>query len=159
MSFIARTHPQQGPNESVDDRATDYEVFLKFHDRFRFTIDAAANKRNAKLDRYWTKAENGLAQPWSGERIWCNPPYSNIRPWVEKAMLREAELAVLLLPANRTEQAWWQDLIEPERLLGRIQVEFLRGRMRFIAANDTKIRPNSRPPFGVCLLIVTQQHE
>lgn len=154
MSFCARTHPQQGPNEKVDDRATVPEVFAGFHDRFGFTLDAAASDHNAKLPRYYTREVDGLAQPWTGERVWCNPPYSNIRPWVEKALLREAELAVLLLPANRTEQAWWQDLIEPERLAGRLRVEFLRGRMRFIAARDTEIRPNQRPPFGVCLVIV-----
>ena len=154
MSFICRTHPQQGPNEAVDDRETDHKVFEELNNRFRFTIDAAASKHNAKLVRYWTLASDGLKQSWEGERVWCNPPYSNIRPWVEKAMQREAELSVLLLPANRTEQAWWQDLIEPERRAGTIDVEFLRGRMRFISAHDTKIRPNQRPPFGVCLIII-----
>ncbi len=63
----------------------------------------------------------------------------------------------MLVPANRTEQAWWQDLVEPYRD-GRDQrynfhVEFLRGRLRFIEPGDTEVRPNARPPFGCCLLI------
>ncbi len=153
MSFVCRTHPQQGPNAKVDDRQTVPEIFETFDRRFRFTVDAAASSRNAQLPRYWTVETDGLAQDWRGERVWCNPPYSTIRPWVEKAARREAELAVLLLPANRTEQAWWQDVVEPMRLGGTCRVEFLRGRMRFIAATDTKIRPNQRPPFGVCLVI------
>jgi phage N-6-adenine-methyltransferase len=154
VSFVCRTHPQQGSNPRVDDRATTPEIFSGFHERFRFTVDAAANAHNAKLSRYWTAKQDGLAIPWSGERVWCNPPYSNIRPWAEKALTREADLAVLLLPANRTEQGWWQDLIEPPRRRGEVAVEFLRGRMRFIAATDDRIRPNQRPPFGVCLVIV-----
>lgn len=166
MSFIARTHPQQGYNEAVDDRQTLPETFAEFHRRFGFTVDAAASAHNAQLPRYWTREIDGLAQSWAGERVWCNPPYSNIRPWVEKAAKLEAEIAVLLLPANRTEQAWWQDIIEPRRDAGTVRVEFLRGRMRFIAALDTKIRPNQRPPFGVCLVIfnanapsVAQSHD
>lgn len=153
MSFIARTHPQQGPNEKVDDRQIPKEVFNQFHARFKFTVDAAASCHNALLPRFWTKHTDGLLQPWEGERVWCNPPYSRIRPWVEKAAKLEADIAVMLLPANRTEQAWWQDIIEPLREDGTVHVEFLRGRMRFIAALDTQIRPNQRPPFGVCLVI------
>ncbi len=154
MSFISRTHPQQGPNEVVDDRQITDEDFVPLHRRFRFTLDVAASDHNTKLPRYYTIGDDALTCCWKGERVWCNPPYSNIRPWVEKAMQREAVLAVLLLPANRTEQGWWQDLIEPGRRAGTICVEFLAGRMRFIAAKDTQIRPNQRPPFGVCLVII-----
>jgi len=35
--------------------------------------------------RYFTKADDGLAQPWVG-RIWCNPPYSRPGPWVDRMM-------------------------------------------------------------------------
>ncbi len=163
MSFVARTHPQQGPNEKVDNRETTPEVFGPLHERFGFTIDVAADDHNAKLPRYYTRQDDGLAQSWRGERVWCNPPYSNIRPWVEKANsewdlargdLFGVELIVMLLPANRTEQAWWQDLIEPTRdQPGGPSVEFIRGRMRFINVGDTEIKPNARPPFGVCLVI------
>lgn len=153
MSYICRTHPQQGGNEKVDDRQTIPIVFSGFNDRFHFTVDAAASSHNAQLSRYWTKEVDGLSQDWVGERVWCNPPYSNIRPWVDKASLMDADISVLLLPANRTEQGWWQDVIEPMRHGGRCRVEFLRGRMRFISALDDRIRPNQRPPFGVCLVI------
>ena len=37
--------------------------------------------------------------------------------------------------------------------LGDFLVEFLPGRMRFIAAGADDIGPNERPPFGCCLLI------
>lgn len=157
MSFVARNHPQQKTRTEVDDRQTDPEVFAGFREEFDFTIDVAALPHNTKMPRYYTPGDDGLARSWSGERVWCNPPYSDIRPWVEKAhreiFAGKADRVVMLVPANRTEQAWWQDLVEGQRSKGGLfSVQFLRGRMRFIAANDTEIRPNARPPFGVCLL-------
>jgi phage N-6-adenine-methyltransferase len=129
-------------------------VFAPLHERFRFTLDVAALPHNAKLERHFTPDDNGLAQSWAGERVWCNPPYSSIEPWVAKAWTAAAELVVMLLPANRTEQGWWQRLIEPRRdVPGGVRVEFLAGRMRFIAAGANGIGPNERPPFGVCLVI------
>lgn len=159
VGFQARNHPQQKTNPKVDDRETAPEVFGPLHERFRFTIDVAASARNAKLPRFWTVAENALVQRWRGERVWCNPPYSNIRPWVEKAWLEwrapsGPHLIVMLLPANRTEQPWWQDLVEPLRDSGDgFAVEFIGGRLRFIAHDADEIKPNERPPFGCCLLI------
>jgi phage N-6-adenine-methyltransferase len=158
VGFKGQNHPQQtaarGPREDVDHRATAPEVFAPLHERFRFTLDAAALAVNAKLERYFTPEMDGLAQSWAGERVWCNPPYSSIEPWVSKAWRSGAQLVVMLLPANRTEQGWWQRLIEPRRdTPGGVRVEFLSGRMRFIAPGASGIGPNERPPFGVCLVI------
>lgn len=93
-----------------------------------------------------------------GERVWCNPPYSSIEPWVRKAWAETAaEVVVMLLPANRTEQGWWMDLVEPyrDRPGSPLRVEFMRGRPRFIMAGrgQTTVRPNARPPFGLVVLI------
>jgi phage N-6-adenine-methyltransferase len=162
VGFKARNHRQQvgrrGPNPKVDDRATAPEDFDPLNERFLFTLDACAQAHNAKLPRYFTPEQDGLIQSWAHERVWCNPPYSDIRPWVAKAHYEilhgDAELVVMLLPANRTEQGWWQDLIEPWRdHEGGPRVEFLPGRMRFIAHDADGIRPNERPPFGCCLII------
>lgn len=161
VGFQARNHPQQKAKASVDDRGTTPEVFEPLHARFRFTIDVAATPENATLSRFYTAADNGLEQSWAGERVWCNPPYSNIEPWVEKADYsthgdfpwRRAALVVMLLPANRTEQGWWQRWIEPRRRDGSLTVEFLPGRMRFIVPPAETVKPNDRPPFGCCLVI------
>jgi ParB family transcriptional regulator, chromosome partitioning protein len=34
---------------------------------------------------WYSQAQDGLAQSWRG-RVWCNPPYSNPLPWVQKAL-------------------------------------------------------------------------
>lgn len=90
------------------------------------------------------------------ELIWCNPPYSAIAPWVRKAWDCWASTAgiVMLLPANRTEQSWWQLMVEPyrDRTGSPLRAEFLPGRMRFLKPGQSAVGPNQRPPFGCVLL-------
>lgn len=162
--FKPTNHPQQvkarGSREDIDSRATHPSVFAPLNDRFQFSIDVAASAHNAKCERFVTKEQDGLAHPWSGERVWCNPPYSRIRNWVEKAWEEwrspnPPEAIVMLLPANRTEQAWWQDLIEPfrDRTDSTLRTEFIRDRIRFVREGARAVLPNERPPFGCVLLI------
>lgn len=162
VGFKATNHPQQtksryaGSNRSVDDRALPTDEFAKLDERFQFSIDVAASTENAKCERFYSFEDNGLAKSWAFERIYCNPPYSEIAPWIEKAWSEpSAELTVLLLPANRTEQKWWQAGIEPfrDRSGSVLRVEFLPGRIRFLKPGQTVIGPNERPPFGCVLCI------
>jgi phage N-6-adenine-methyltransferase len=162
VGFKAKNHPQQAVRDEVDDRGTDPAFFAELNERFGFTVDVAAAPHNAKCERYYTRVEDGLAQPWTGERVWCNPPYSAalLRAFVEKAWSEHqtAELIVMLVPANRCEQPWWQDLVEPHRDRGDgFHVEFLRGRLRFIKPGASSIEPNERPPFGCALLVWAPQ--
>ena len=165
VGYKARNHPQQvashGARPEIDDRATPPEVFGPLHERFGFTIDAAASVMNTKCDRFWTVDDDGLAQSWAGERVWVNPPYSypNLPAWTAKAWQEWKDggcaLIVMLVPANRTEQQWWQELVEPYRDLpdSDLHVEFLPSRMRFLTPGQTEVGPDERPPFGCCLLI------
>ncbi|MEO6628104.1 MAG: DNA N-6-adenine-methyltransferase [Aquihabitans sp.] len=165
IGFKGKNHPQQtakhGATRDVDDRATTAEVFEPLDLRFGgFTVDVAAAAHNAKCDRFFDVAADGLGQPWAGERVWCNPPYSAIGPWVRKAWAEHgsAGCIVMLLPANRTEQGWWRDLVEPFR--GRagspLRTEFIAGRLRFMAPGQTSVGANERPPFG-CVLLIWQR--
>lgn len=183
--FKSSNHPQQtakrGARDDVDDRGTDPAFIAELEQRFgRFTLDVAAAEHNAKAGRYYTRADDGLAKPWGGY-VWCNPPYSDCGAWVRKAweewnrppvhhrgceathprddmgcncgsLLRRI---VMLLPANRVEQGWWQDHVEPhrDRPGSPLRVEFLRGRMRFERPGWEKPAKGDRPPFGCCLLI------
>lgn len=174
VGFTARNHPQQtarrdragqpdlwgelsdDTTDAVDDRALPATDFARLNRRFRFTIDAAASAANARLPRYWTRADDALRQSWAAERVWCNPPFSDLESWIVKASseLHSADLIVMLAPANRTEQGFWQRHIEPVRDRGAgLTVEFLSGRLRFIGPGQSEIGPNERPPFGCCLLI------
>lgn len=162
LGYKARNHPQQtaerGALDEVDDRATHPDDFARWNALYGpFTLDAAAAPHNAKVSNYYSRADNGLVQSWAGERVWCNPPYSNLGDWLEKAWTEwPATLGItMLLPANRVEQSWWQDWVEPRRDAGwsPLRVHFLRGRLRFIKPGATEIKPNERPPFGCALLV------
>ncbi|KYU29672.1 hypothetical protein AML62_20790 [Escherichia coli] len=53
---------------------------------FGFWLDSAASDKNALCAHWLTEADDALNSEWiSHGAIWNNPPYSNIRPWVEKA--------------------------------------------------------------------------
>lgn len=164
VGFKAKNHRQQvsrrGADDPTDNRATPPDWFAEMHARFRFTLDAAASDENHKLPRYFTRQTDGLSQSWAGERVFCNPPFSRLGEWVRKAWAEthRTPLIVLLLPANRTEQPWWQDHVEPfrDRAGSPLRVEFVRHRRRFIAAGNAAVQANERPPFGVCLLVWQQ---
>jgi phage N-6-adenine-methyltransferase len=85
--------------------ATPQELFDRLADRFGgFTLDVCATTDNAKCAAYFTRAQDGLAQSWTG-RVWCNPPYGRaIGHWLRKALESvqggSAELVVCLVPAR-----------------------------------------------------------
>lgn len=155
----AENHPQQvgvrGALDKVDDRRTPRSLWEPLNEEFEFTLDAAASADNALCERFYDLESDGLTSSWHAQRVWCNPPYSDIRPWVEKMLRSNAQLVVMLLPANRCEQGWWQDYIEPLRRAGRIETRFLRGRLRFDTPDhDYTAQPKgNRPPFGVVLVV------
>lgn len=77
-----------------------------------FTLDAAADESNAVCDDFLTGPHDpegecfcGLCARWEGV-VWCNPPYSNVAPWVTKARLSAevhgATVAMLLLADTST---------------------------------------------------------
>jgi phage N-6-adenine-methyltransferase len=158
--FKASNHPQQvqvhGSDDKVDDRETPPALFAQLNERFNFTLDAAAASHNAKCSRYFDRVIDGLTQPWAGETVWCNPPYSNVPLWVGKAW-RESGSAtvVMLLPANRTEQPWWQEMVEPFRDQpgSPLRTEFIAGRLKFTKPGQSILEKANRPPFGCVVLI------
>ncbi len=69
---------------------------------------------------------HGLLLDWTGRRLFCNPPWGDIDPWVEKALTSRA-LIVFVLPA-RTDTGWFHLLKDSgaEIRLFRKRVHFLR---------------------------------
>ena len=102
---------------------TPLSLFDPLHAEFRFTLDGASEPDNALLPLAST-ADNPI--DWRGHRVFCNPPWSNIRPFVERAT--DADLAVLLVPA-RTNAKWFHRALE----LG-AWPRFFPGRVRFVGA-------------------------
>lgn len=46
--------------------ATPQDFFDSLDAEFNFTLDPCANAENHKCERYFTEAEDGLAQDWGG---------------------------------------------------------------------------------------------
>lgn len=117
---------------------TPQDFFDELNDEFSFTLDVAASDHNAKCYHYYTKHEDGLKMPWHGV-VWCNPPYGReIGKWVKKAYF-EAILGttvVMLIPA-RTDTKWFHDYI-----LGKAEVRFIRGRLKFGGSKNSAPFPS-----------------
>lgn len=131
------------PGPGYDDYETPRKLFNALDATFHFTVDAAANAKNALMGRYWDERVNGLIAPWKGERVFCNPPYSDIEPWTRKASSREAEVAVLLLPVF-TGTDWFHQTI----LTSVPEVWFVRRRVKFLIGGRPPVNPRTGKPSG-----------
>ncbi len=130
-----------------------------------FDLDVAACEESHHADVFYTVESDGLSQPWFG-RCWCNPPYSNIAPWVDRAWAaihsphggaNRADVVAMLIPGNRTEQKWWQFHIEPHRDRGGLlRSHFLPGRTAFARPGSGGVG-QSGAPFGCVLLVWRRQ--
>lgn len=112
-----------------DDWETPQQLFDQFTQEFGpFDLDPCASEQNAKCPRFFTEADDGLAQPWAPHKVFLNPPYGReIGKWVKKAWeeSQAGALVVCLLPA-RTDTAWFHNYV-----LRADGLRFLRGRLHF----------------------------
>jgi phage N-6-adenine-methyltransferase len=128
--------PAQKPGKSKQDYGTPPELLaaIKFRLNTNFDLDVAADDTNAICDAYYTEEIDGLSQPWCRENCgwnWCNPPYGNIEPWVEKAY-KESRLGantVVLIPLSISE--WWIKWVE-----NKCYIVKLHGRIKFVGAEQ-----------------------
>lgn len=156
---------------------TPRETFVYANRRYgRFELDAAADSTNHLCEEWLGPGsfhgEDAFARTWqipSGPfvlskpyptRVWCNPPYSNIGAWVDKAY-REAwqgrAQTTLLLPAT-TDVRWWHTYVwEGLGARPNVLVEFLSRRVKFLRPDGT---PAGSPTFGsVFVTFVARERE
>lgn len=120
------------------------DLFKALDAEFHFTLDAAAEKHNRKVQNYLGPdhvepgKRDALAVKWTGV-VFCNPPYS--RPlqgkFIEHAAfesLYDPDLTVVLLLPARTDtkmfhRHFWD--AENHRPFPRVEIRFLKGRLKF----------------------------
>lgn len=120
------------------DWATPQAFFDALDAEFQFTLDPCASVENAKCKKFYTVAENGLAQDWSGETVFCNPPYGRaIYDWVFKCWResRKPCTTVVMLIPSRTDTRYFHEFIYKKAR----DIRFIRGRLRF--GNGTNPAP------------------
>lgn len=130
-------------SSKTDKWATPQDLFDKLDEEFGFELDVCADETNAKCERYFSEADDGLAQDWTGT-CWMNPPYGEvIGDWVAKAKAaaEQGATVVCLVPA-RVDTAWWWDNCRYG------EVRFLRGRLKFGGAETSAPFPSAVVIFG-----------
>lgn len=80
---------------------TPFLLFKNLHREFGFTIDGAATKHDTLLPRF---TDDISRQSWLSEKVFCNPPYSDIPSFLLKAS--EADLVAFLIP-HRANTSYW----------------------------------------------------
>jgi site-specific DNA-methyltransferase (adenine-specific) len=105
---------------------TPQNVFDELNCEFGFDLDPCATSENAKCKKFFTMEQDGLAQDWTGSRVFCNPPYGRvIGKWVEKMATGGAAICVGLIPA-RTDTSYFHD-----HIYQKAEIRFIRGRLKF----------------------------
>lgn len=117
-------------SSASSDWSTPQDFFDKLNEEFHFTLDPCADDFNHKCEKYYTKEQDGLKQDWSGEVVFCNPPYGReVAKWVRKCFNEvyrgKCKCAVMALPA-RTDVRWFHEYI-----YNKSEIRFVKGRLKF----------------------------
>lgn len=118
-------------SSAKDTWKTPEDFYRALDAEFRFDYDPCPPK--PKVD--------GLTSEWGGVSF-VNPPYSQIKFWVEKAHIeaKKGKTVVLLIP-SRTDTRWWHD-----HVMKATEIRFIRGRLKFQGAKWSA-------PFPSCIVI------
>jgi len=125
---------------------TPHQLFVAIDAHFHFTLDVCARRETAKVERFFSPEDDGLAQSWRGETCWCNPPYSNIAPWLRKAAhesIGGACTVVVLVPPWTDTRYWHEWASAASHMI------LLPGRVNFLLGG----RPGNGNKTPSCLLV------
>lgn len=130
-------------SSATNEWPTPQPLFDALNAEFHFTIDVCATPENAKCSRFYTKVDNGLAQDWSDEIAWMNPPFGHpIKLWMKKALLSACHGAmVVCLVPSRTDTIWWH-----KYAMCADEIRLLNKRLQFIGADQ-------KAPFPAALVV------
>lgn len=115
-------------------------LYERLDAEFQFRLDAACESGNQMSPKGLCVdlGRSGLMEPWDayGGAVWCNPPYSRIRPWLEQALRAGRNVPVVMLVPADTSTRWWYECVARDAA----EVRFLMGRIRFVCADGSKPR-------------------
>ncbi|MCD9504570.1 phage N-6-adenine-methyltransferase [Photobacterium phosphoreum] len=109
-------HTSKTPLEHRDSWRTPPALFAYFNRRFNFKADIAASQHNALCDMFYSEENSALDQDWQvapGSYVWCNPPYSDIGPWIKqiKQQNRRGIGCAMLVPQDQS-VGWFKEAIK-----------------------------------------------
>lgn len=98
------------------------ELFAALDAEFNLKIDVAASAENALCENYIDEALDALGCDWLPDPdngisewhfAWCNPPYSDIGPWVRKAAEQSKQgIGCVMLVMADTSVGWYAEAIK-----------------------------------------------
>ena len=141
---VKKKNPLGSPSSDPEWYTPPYLIELARSVLGSIDLDPASNETAQgwiKAGQYFTKADDGLAQPWSG-RLWCNPPYGSMgQKFLQKAVesyeAGQVTAAILLLGAGRSQ--WRRELFPRCTAICK-----LHGRISFIDGSGQPIKGNSK---------------
>jgi len=131
------------PKEARDEWRTPRWLFDWLDRRFQFDIDLAAAHNNALCATFWSKEADALEQPWHKFKGagFCNPPYSDIDPWLRKAV-KEATCgftSVFLISSPNGENHYGDYVFGVAS-----EVIWITGRLSFVNSEGRAVGGNTR---------------
>ena len=121
------------PKSKTDKWQTPPELYGTLNTEFHFNYDPCP------ID--WKEGDaDGLTTEW-GTSTFCNPPYSKVAKWIQKAHTewKKGKTIVMLINAITDTIAFH------EFIYGQAELRFIRGRISFInPAEPTKKQPNPK---------------
>lgn len=143
-----------------DNWETPQEVmdFLKGQFFFVPTIDACASRKNRKCEKFFSEKKSFLdvdAKKITGEKIWCNPPYSKPLPFVKKCIeLSQNNNEVFMLLNMDTSTAWFMEIDAVDNATA---MPVTGGRIAFVVDGKQK-NENNKPQLFVRFSAQKQKH-
>jgi len=121
--------------------STPQGFYDKLNEEFNFTLDACASKNNAKCTKYYSLKDDSLKQDWSGNTVFCNPPYGRrIKNWIKKGYeesLKNNTKVVMLIP-SRTDTKYWHNYVMKAQ-----EIRFVKGRLKFGDSSNSAPFPSA----------------
>lgn len=132
--------------------------FLEVQFHFVPTIDGCASRKNKKAPKFYSEKNSFLdveAKKITGEKIWCNPPYSKPLPFVKKCIeLSQNNNEVFMLLNMDTSTAWFMEVDATDNATA---MPLTGGRIAFVE-NGKRRKGNDRAQLFIRFSPVKQKH-
>lgn len=129
------------PMASRDEWRTPPYIFAWLDRRYSFDIDLAATHQNKLCKEAFCFPNDALEVDWHshGSTGFCNPPYSNIAPWLAKGRAESlcGFTSVFLIPTPNGERLYDEYVFDAAS-----EVIFITGRLSFLTPDGIVINGN-----------------
>lgn len=148
-----------------DNWRTPPQVFNNLNKEFGFVADMACTNENKLCEIGLTELDDSLIVDWAvfvdGEYswdglnyVWCNPPYSNISPWIDKAVQAQKKgLGTVMLLNQDTSVGWFYKALQYVSEIRFVTGDkkegggFSGGRLAFLDGDGKPAGGNNKPQF------------